>query len=101
MKRKTKTNLEKFSKKVEEWGVKLLDEKKGYILLAFNELEDGSTECGYLTKGKITSMVECLYSCMNTNPMLANIIMAASNALVQTRMAQEKLQETIQENVEL
>lgn len=95
-----KTQMEKFTEKVEAWGAKLLDEKKGYILLAYNELEDDTTECGFASKGKMTGMVECLYSCMNQSPMLANVVMAASNAFVQTRMMQEQIQETITENVD-
>ena len=99
MKRKTKTKVEKFTDKVEPWGDKLLGEKQGYIVLAFDELEDGTTECGFLSKGKMTGMAECMFTCMSKNPMLEYVVMAAGNALAQTRMLQEQLQEEITENV--
>jgi hypothetical protein len=37
---------------------------------------------------------------MNKNPMFAYVVMAAANAMEQTRIMQERLQETIIENVE-
>ena len=99
MKRKTKTKVEKFAEKAEFWGGKLLDEKQGFIVLAFDELEDGTTECTYVTKGKMTGMAECMYTCMSKNPMLEYVVMAAGNALAQTRMMQEQIQEETTEIV--
>lgn len=99
MKRKLKTRVEKFTEKVEQWGGKLLNEKQGYIVLAFDEFEDGTTECGFLSKGKMTGMAECLYTCMRQNPMLEYVVMAAGNALAQTRMMQEQIKEETTEKV--
>jgi hypothetical protein len=99
MKRKTKTRVEKFTEKVELWGDKLLKENQGYIVLAFDELEDGTTECGFLSRGKMTGMAESLYTCMKQNPMLEYVVMAAGNALAQTRMMQEQIQEDTTEIV--
>lgn len=96
-----KTQIEKFTEKVDALGAKLLDEKKGYILLAYNELNDDTIECGFASKGKMTGMAECLYTCMKQNPMLEYLVMSAGNALAQTRMMQEQIQETITENVDL
>lgn len=99
MKRKIKTTVEKFTEKVEQWGGKLLGETQGYIVLAFDEFEDGTTESGFISKGKVTGMAECLYTCMKQNPMLEYIVMAAGNALAQERMMQEQIQEETTEIV--
>lgn len=97
--RKAKTRVEKFTDKVTQWGDKLLDENMGYVLLAFDELEDGSTMCGFKSKGKFPSIAECLYSCMEQNPMFEYVVVSAANALAQNRAMQEKLQEELTDKV--
>lgn len=97
--RTKKSQVEKFTEKVEAWGKKLLDDNKGYIVFAFEELEDGNTSCGYISKGKMSTMAECLYTCMKQNPMLEYVVMAAGNSLAQTRMEIQKIQEETTEIV--
>lgn len=99
MKKKTKTKVEKFTGKVTEWGDKLLDENKGYLLLAFDELEDGTTMCRFNSKGKLPSIAECLYTCMEQNPMFEYVVVSAANALAQARAMQGKMQEELTEIV--
>ena len=99
--RTKKTSIEKFTDKTNEWSTKLLNEKQGYLLLCYNELNDDQIQTSLSSKGNIASMVECLHLCMNKNPMFANIVVAAANAMVQARIMQEKLQEESTENVEL
>jgi hypothetical protein len=42
-------------------------------------------------------MAECLYACMKQNEMLANIVIAASNAIVQGRMMEAQIQQQAME----
>lgn len=99
--RTKKTPIEKFAEKTTEWADKLLGDKQGYILLCYNELDDDTIQTSLSSKGNIGSSVECLHICMNKNPLFANIVVAAANAMVQARMMQEQLQETITEKVDL
>lgn len=96
-----KTSIEKFAEKTNQWAAKLLNEKQGYVLLCYNELDDDKIQTSLSSKGNISSTVECLHVCMNKNPMFANIVVAAANAMVQARMMQEEMQKTITENVDL
>jgi hypothetical protein len=86
---KTKeTPIEKFAKGVDSLGKKLLDEKQGYVMFCYSETEDGKIQSHFSSKGKIIHNVECIYACMKTNPMLANIILAAGSAIAQNRLQQ-------------
>lgn len=98
--RTKKTSIEKFVDKTNEWSSKLLSEKQGYILLSYNELDEDTIQTSFSSKGSLGSLAECIHLCMNKNPMFAYVVMAAANAMEQTRIMQEQLQETITENVE-
>lgn len=98
--RTKKTSIEKFTEKTNALASKLLNDKQGYVLICYNELDDDTIQTSLSSKGNIASTAECLHLCMNKNPLFANIVMAAANAMVQARMMQEQLQGTTTENVE-
>ena len=78
--RTKKTSIEKFAEKVDALGAKL-NKKQGYILFCFNETDGEKIQIFYSSKGNIANTVECLYSCMKNNPLLANILLAATVAI--------------------
>lgn len=84
--RTKKTTVEKFTEKVDALSAKLLDDKQGYVLFCFNEMEDKAMQSYFSSKGNISNIVECMYASMKSNPMLANMMMAACNAVTQVRM---------------
>lgn len=87
----TKPQIENFVKEVEALKEKTLGENKGYMLLAYEELENNSQANSFSFNGKISCVAECLYSCMKKNEILANVIMAAANALMQNRMLEAQM----------
>ena len=87
-----KTKLKEFMDEVGAIGSKLPDEDAGYIVFAYKETEEG-TESAFSSNGKLHYIAECLYSCMKNDPMLANVVMAASNAIAQSRMAEAMIRE--------
>jgi hypothetical protein len=92
METKTPTpKIEDFVKEVEALKAKMLEDNKGYMLLAYEELDGGSQANSFSFNGKISYVAECLYSCMKTNELLANVIIAAANALVQNRMLEAQM----------
>ena len=102
--RTKKTSTEKFADKVSAISEKLLNENQGYLLLCYNESDKDTIQSFYMSKGKIANIVECLYTCMKKDPMLANMMLAASSAIAQNRLqqqaameAQEKTEETAKE----
>lgn len=86
--------MEKKFEKIFEETTSLLnenvDETCGYLLFGF-ETNNDNVRCGFTTKGSLTGMVECLHSCMKQDPMLANIVIAAANAIAQQRMIEEQM----------
>lgn len=91
--KKEESKIEKFSKAIDQLSAEVFDEKQGYILFAYGELENGNTENSFASRGKYTCMAECLYACMKQNEMLANIVIAACNAIVQGRMMEAQIQQ--------
>ena len=90
--KKEESKIERFTKAIDQLSTEVFDEKQGYILFAYGELENGNTENSFASRGKYTCMAECLYACMKQNEMLANIVIAASNAIVQGRMMEAQIQ---------
>lgn len=82
--------LEKFVEGVENLSKEHLNDNRGYMMVAYGETE-GSIVSAFSSKGRLSNLAECLYSCMKRDPMLANLIIAASNAIVQSRMAEAGL----------
>ena len=92
METKTPTpKIEDFVKEVEALKNKTLKGNEGYMILAYEELENGSQVNSFSFSGKISCVAECLYSCMKKNEMLANVIVAAANALLQNRMLEAQI----------
>ena len=79
-----KNEIERFVQSVESLSTNLLDDSKGYVVLAYNELEN-SQENTFALKAKLHNMAECIYSCMTQNEGFANALIAAANAYVQNR----------------
>ena len=79
-----KTEIERFVQSVESLSTNLLDDSKGYVVFAYNELEN-SQENTFALKCKLHNMAECIYSCMTQNEGFANALIAAANAYVQNR----------------
>lgn len=89
--KKTESKTEQFVKAVDSLSTNLLaGEKQGYVLFTYNEEENGQ-ENSFMSRGKINRIAECLFSCMKQNPMLANVVVAASNALVQSRVLESQM----------
>ena len=94
----TKTQLEKFVEGVDSLSNELIDESKGYILFAYEENGD-NMQSAFASKGKLNNIAECLYACMKQNQMLANVVIAASNGIVQSRMAEMQMPVTPEEAI--
>jgi hypothetical protein len=89
--KKTESTIGSFTKEVDSLSETMLDEQKGYVLFAYGEVGKDELENSFASRGKLGHMAECIYSCMKQNPMLANIVVAASNALVQSRMLEAQI----------
>ena len=87
METKKDLQLEKFVDGTNSLANELLEDNRGYILIAYGEVEDMMASA-FSSKGKLGPLAETLYACMKKDPMFANVVVAASNALVQSRMAQ-------------
>lgn len=95
--KKEESKIEKFSKAIDQLSTEVFDEQQGYLLFAYGELEDGKLENTFASRGKLSSMAECLYACMRRDEMLANILIAATNAIVQGRMMEAQIQQQAME----
>lgn len=89
--KKTESQIEKFTKDVESLSKESLTENEGYLIFAYGEREEGKQENGYTITGKLSNIAECLYSCMMKNPTLANVVMAAANAVAQQRFMETQI----------
>lgn len=59
--------------------------KKGFICIAYDKEASEDTQNAFFGAGYPADLAECLYGCMQQNDTLANVVIAASNALVQKR----------------
>lgn len=96
--KKEESKIEKFSKAIDQLSTEVFDEQQGYLLFAYGELEEGKSENTFASRGKLSSMAECLYACMKQNEILANVVIAASNAIVQGRMMEAQIQQQAMES---
>lgn len=87
METKKDLKLEKFVEGVDNLGKELMIESRGYMMVAYGETENNMVSA-FSSKGKLGNLAECIYACMKQDPMFANLIIAASNAIVQSRMAE-------------
>ena len=98
--KKEESKIERFTKAVDALSAEVFDDQQGFILFAYGELEDDKLENSFASKGKLSSMAECLYACMKQNEMLANLVIAASNAIVQGRIMEQQIQQQAMEAAE-
>lgn len=96
--KKEESKIEKFSKAIDQLSTEVFDEQQGYLLFAYGELEEGKSENTFASRGKLSSIAECLYACMKQNEVLANVVIAASNAIVQGRMMEAQIQQQAMES---
>lgn len=89
--KKTEPQIENFTKGVDSLGTELLNNNGGYVLFAYNELGEKEQENAFASNGKLNNIAECMYACMKANPMLANVVIAASNAIMQNRMLEAQM----------
>ena len=95
--KKEESKIEQFSKAIDQLSAEVFDDKQGYLLFAYGELEEGKSENTFASRGKLSNMAECLYACMKQNEMLANIVIAATNAIVQGRMMEAQIMQEAME----
>lgn len=90
--KKTETEfIRKITDMVKEETGKRTVEKSGLLLVAYDTDKDGIKQHAYVGFGTPANFAECLYSSMMRDPMLANVIMAASNAVAQNRMMEAQM----------
>lgn len=89
--KKIGSQIEEFTKGVDALSTELLDDNKGYVIFAYNELAKGAMESTFAVRGKLNSVAETLFSCMKQNIALANVILAASNAYGHHRMLEAQI----------
>lgn len=66
--------------------------RKGFICIAYDKEASEDTQNAFLGAGFPADLAECLLGCMQQNETLANVVIAASNALVQKRMLAVQMQ---------
>ena len=66
--------------------------RKGFICIAYDKEASEDTQNAFLGAGFPSDLAECLLGCMQQNETLANVVIAASNALVQKRMLAVQMQ---------
>lgn len=66
--------------------------RKGFICIAYDKEAGEDTQNAFLGAGFPSDLAECLLGCMQQNETLANVVIAASNALVQKRMLAVQMQ---------
>lgn len=95
MKTKKTSPIEAFAKQVGKVSDKHLDDNMGYLLFAYNAVDDNTMESGFGAKGGLHHTADCLLSVMKQNETVAHIITAAANAYGYMRMAQAQAQQAM------
>lgn len=81
-----KNKLMEFMDSIGMLREELLTEDSGCLILAYEKREGEASNNCFTAAGKMNMLAECLFTCMNTDQGLANVIMAAANAFVQNRV---------------
>lgn len=87
------TKIEEFVKKVNELKAEMLGEENGFVLLTYEEIDGNTQHNSFAVGGKLNRIAECFVSFMKSEPMMANVVMAASSAIAQTRLMEAKMLE--------
>lgn len=85
------TKIEEFVKKVNELKAEMLGEENGFVLLTYEEIDGNSQQNSFAVGGKLNRIAECFVSFMKSEPMMANVVMAASSAIAQTRLLEAQI----------
>lgn len=88
---KTKTNAEKFTTKVISLGNKMLEENNGFFLLTYEKVDGANQGSIFTLQGELGNIAEGLFCAMKTNPALEAVVTSAANALMQSRLLEEKV----------
>lgn len=88
---KTKTNAEKFSTKVISLGNKMLEKNNGFLLLTYEKVDGENQGSIFTLQGELGNIAEGLFCAMKTNPALEAVVTSAANALMQSRLLEEKM----------
>lgn len=98
METKQTEKIEEFVKKVNELKAEMLGDTEGFVLLAYSEIDDKSQHNSFAVGGKLPCIAECFVSFMKSEPVMANVVMAASSAIAQTRLMEAKMLEEAKGN---
>lgn len=89
--KKTDTTIDEFTQKVEALRQEMLGDDCGCVLLTYREIDGKSQQNSFAVSGKLQRIAECFVSFMKSEPIMANVILAASNAIVQSRMIEASI----------
>ena len=90
--KKNEPQIEVFVREVENLGDKMLGKNEGFMIIAYNEKEEGATESSFLMKGKMATIAECLFNIMMNNQALSTAVLVACNAYSQHKMAEAQME---------
>lgn len=83
--------IEEFVKKVDSMKKEMLGDDCGFVILAYQEIDEKQQHNTFAAGGKLSNMAECFVSFMKTEPVMANVVMAASSAIAQQRLAEAQM----------
>ena len=83
--------IEEFVKKVDSLKKEMLGEDCGFVLLAYQEIDEKQQHNTSAGSGKLSNIAECFVSFMKSDPVMANVVMAASSAIAQQRMMESQV----------
>lgn len=83
--------IEEFVKKVDSLKKEMLGEDCGFVLLAYQEIDEKQQHNTFAAGGKLSNMAECFVAFMKSEPVMANVVMAASSAIAQQRMTEMQM----------
>lgn len=89
--KKTDTTINEFTQKVEALRQEMLGDDCGCVLLTYREIDGKSQQNSFAVSGKLQRIAECFVSFMKSEPTMANVILAAANAIVQQRMLESQI----------
>lgn len=83
--------IEEFVKKVDSMKREMLGDDCGFVILAYQEIDEKQQHNTFAAVGKLSNMAECFVSFMKTEPVMANVVMAASSAIAQQRLVEAQM----------
>jgi hypothetical protein len=87
----TKLQIEEFVDKVNALKEEMLRDKHGFVLFAYEELDKDTQSNSCSASGKLSRIAECFVSLMKSDPAIANVMIAAANAIVQRRVLESQI----------